>query len=106
MDIYDYFYAPDETVFQKRYDFITSTEVIEHLHDPMRELERLWQCLSEGGVLGLMTAFRTEDFANWYYKRDLTHIRFFTPATFAWISEQLDATLEIPQSGVVLLHKK
>ncbi|HHD84192.1 MAG TPA: class I SAM-dependent methyltransferase, partial [Campylobacteraceae bacterium] len=106
MDIYDCFYAPDETVFKKRYDFITSTEVIEHLHDPMGELTRLWTLLKPDGVLGIMTAFRVEDFADWYYKRDLTHIRFFTPKTFEWIAKKLGAQLEIPQSGVILLHKK
>ncbi len=106
MDIYDCFYAPDESVFEKQYDFITSTEVIEHLHDPMSELARLWALLKPDGELGLMTAFRVEDFACWYYKRDLTHIRFFTPRTFAWIAKELGAQLEIPQSGVIILHKK
>ena len=80
--------------------------MIEHLHDPMSELARLWALLKPDGVLGLMTAFRVEDFAGWYYKRDLTHIRFFTPDTFAWIAKELDAQLEIPQSGVIILHKK
>jgi SAM-dependent methyltransferase len=105
MDIYDIFYHDREEVFHKQYDFITSTEVIEHLHHPLKEIERLWSCLNEGGVLGLMSAFRVEAFSTWYYKRDLTHIRFFTPKTFAWLASHLGATLTIPQSGVAILKK-
>jgi hypothetical protein len=105
MDIYDPFYHDNRAVFDKEYDFITSTEVIEHLHAPLKEIERLWGCLKEGGVLGLMTAFRVEAFSTWYYKRDLTHICFFTPTTFRWLAKHLDATLMIPQSGVVILKK-
>ncbi len=106
MEIYDIFYHDTPEVFEKKYDFITSTEVIEHLHHPLGEIEKLWGCLREGGVLGLMSAFRVEDFENWYYKRDLTHICFFSPQTFSWIASQLGATLEIPQSGVALLKKE
>lgn len=105
MQIYDIFYANVQEVFEKEYDFITSTEVIEHLHKPLQEIERLWGCLRAGGVLGLMTAFRVEDFQTWYYKRDLTHILFFTPDTFRWLAAYLDAELQIPQSGVVILKK-
>ncbi len=105
MDIYDIFYHDSPEVFDKEYNFITSTEVIEHLRHPMKEIERLWGCLKEGGVLGLMTAFRVGDFERWYYKRDLTHIRFFTPSTFKWLAKKLGATLIIPESGVVILKK-
>ena len=106
MDIYDYFYAPNKEVFSRRYDFITSTEVIEHLHHPLHELQKLWCILEDEGVLGLMTAFRVENFSGWYYKRDLTHVAFYTPKTFQWIADYLDAELIIPQSGVVILRKK
>ncbi len=105
MEIYDPFYAPDTAIFRKKYDFITMTEVIEHMHRPLAELERLMGMLHAGGVLGIMTAFRVDDFDRWYYKRDLTHIRFFTPETFRWIADYLGATLHIPRSGVVILEK-
>ena len=105
MEIYDIFYHDRAQVFERQYDFITSTEVIEHLHNPLQEIARLWGCLKEGGVLGLMTAFRVEDFSSWYYKRDMTHILFFTPETFAWIANYLQAELVIVESGVVILKK-
>jgi len=106
MDIYDIFYHDNRQVFQNKYDFITSTEVIEHLHNPLEEIERLWSCLKEGGVLGLMTAFRIDAFETWYYKRDLTHIIFFTPRTFEWLAKKLGARVTIPESGVVILKKE
>jgi len=106
MDIYDIFYHDNRQVFQNKYDFITSTEVIEHLHKPLEEIERLWSCLKEGGVLGLMTAFRIDAFETWYYKRDLTHIIFFTPRTFEWLAKKLGASVTIPESGVVILKKE
>ncbi len=105
MDIYDIFYHDKKEVFEKRYDFITTTEVIEHLHNPLEEVKRLWNCLKSRGVLGIMTAFRPDEFEDWYYKRDLTHIIFFTPKTFEWLAKYLGAILEISESGVVILKK-
>ena len=107
MEIYDYFYHNNKTVFEKEYNFITSTEVIEHLYQPLKEMQRLWSCLKPDGVLGIMTAFRPDidEFSSWYYKRDLTHIRFFTKKTFQWLANTLDAKLQIPEDGVILLKK-
>jgi len=108
MDIYDYFYHNEPQVFEKKYDFITSTEVIEHLHNPYQEITKLWSMLNENGVLGIMTAFRPDDeeFKTWYYKRDLTHVRFFTKNSFLWLCEKLEADIIIPQDGVVILKKR
>ena len=50
--LYDPFYANDPSVFERQYDFITATEVVEHLHRPRAELDRLWSSLQPGGVLG------------------------------------------------------
>jgi len=108
MEIYDYFYHNNPKVFENKYDFITTTEVIEHLHNPKDEIVKLWSCLKDGGILGIMTAFRVsdEEFGDWYYKRDLTHVRFFTEASFRWLAKELDAELVIPRSGVVILKKR
>ena len=108
IDIYDYFYHDDKSVFEKSYDFITTTEVIEHLHNPLYEVERLWSALKPGGVLGIMTAFRpdVDKFETWYYKRDMTHVGFFTKNSFEWLAQRLNAQIYIPQSGVVILKKE
>ena len=79
MKLYDLFYAPDTQFLQRQYDFIAASEVVEHLHHPRRELERLWSCLKPNGVLGIMTKRVIDQaaFSHWYYKSDLTHVCFF-----------------------------
>jgi len=107
IDIYDIFYAPNEEVFENKYDFITTTEVVEHLHKPREELMRLAGMIKDGGVLGVMTAFRPskEQFASWYYKNDVTHVRFFTPKTFEYLSKMLDMKIVYINEGVVIFQK-
>ena len=108
MAIFDHFYARVPTVLERQYDFITATEVVEHLHDPGKELERLWACLKEGGRLGIMTAFAVppEAFPQWYYKNDPTHVCFFSPRTFSWLGLQWNAEVTFADGGVVLFRKR
>lgn len=81
VDHYDPFYHPNETVFSKTYDLITSTEVFEHFHDPQKEIKTLSAILNKGGYLAIMTSFRPLDddaFLKWWYRRDKTHVSFYT----------------------------
>jgi hypothetical protein len=105
--LYDPFYAKNATAFERRYDFITATEVVEHLGQPQLELDRLWSCLRPGGVLGLMTKLSRDDaaFARWHYKSDRTHICFFSVQTFEWLAARWQAELTILGQDVILLHK-
>jgi len=107
MSIYDPFYAPDDSVWQRSYDFVTSSEVVEHLHRPRYELERLWAVLRPGGVLGIMTKrlIDRDAFENWHYKNDPTHVLFFSEPTFAWLSGHWSASLQVVGPDVVLLRK-
>ncbi len=107
MEIYDPFYAPDPTVLNRLYDFVTATEVVEHLHQPRKELNRLWKCLKPGGWLGIMTKRVTsaDDFTTWHYKNDPTHVCFFSEETFRWLAADWQAELIIAADDVVLLCK-
>ncbi|WP_454062987.1 class I SAM-dependent methyltransferase [Candidatus Nitrospira salsa] len=105
--LYDYFYAHDRSVFQETYDFITASEVVEHLHDLQKELNDLWKILKPGGLFGIMTK-RVYDqlaFTTWHYKNDLTHVCFFSQATFQWLAEKWQASLIIVDQDVVFLKK-
>ena len=72
VELYDKYYANDHSVLDKEFDFITLTEVLEHLYDPIFELERLTSILKPMGVLAIMTQTLTKDvdFKTWYYKND------------------------------------
>ena len=84
VDYYDKFYQPIKCFENQTYDFITSTEVFEHLEDPVATLSLLSQHLKPEGMIALMTLFHTNDeasFLTWWYRRDPTHIIFYTPHT-------------------------
>jgi hypothetical protein len=105
--LFDPFYEPVPAALEQQYDFITATEVVEHLHEPKKELERLWASLKQGGWLGIMTncAVEQETFSTWYYKNDRTHVCFFSQATFSWLAHEWRAKVTFADSDVVLLRK-
>ena len=107
MALYDPQFAPDASVFEHSWDFITATEVLEHLHQPAVELERLWSLLRPGGWLAVMTRRVPElaEFGLWHYRRDPTHIGFFADASFKWLAEGWQAELVLLGNDVALLGK-
>ena len=107
MKIYDPFYAPENKPAQEEYDFISVSEVLEHLHHPRRELEQLWSCLKPNGTLGIMTkrVVKQKSFSQWHYINDPTHVCFYSIDTFKWLAMHWQATLTFPDTDVVLLRK-
>ena len=107
VSVFDAFYADDASVFETRYDFITASEVVEHLHRPRQELERLWGCLRPGGVLGVMTKRVLDEaaFSRWHYRNDPTHVCFFALQTFRWLADHWGARLEVAGDDVVVFEK-
>lgn len=106
--LYDSFYVPDRVVLQGDYDFVCATEVVEHLHQPGRELAQLWSLLPVGGLLAVMTKLVRDPvaFATWHYKNDPTHVCFFSAATWRWWATQRGASVEIIGADVIFLRKK
>lgn len=85
VDIYDLYYAPHKVYEGKQYDLVTSTEVFEHLSQPLETLMLLAEHLNQNGYIVLMTKFppqEDKEFLNWWYRRDPTHISFFTSKSF------------------------
>ncbi len=87
---YDLFYLDDKSLLEKKYDYITSSEVIEHFQEPNKEFTLLKSLLKDDGSLYLMTDIYDEsiDFDKWYYKNDPTHIFMYQRKTFEWIKEE------------------
>lgn len=107
MSLFDPFYAPEKHVFNSQYDFITASEVVEHLHDPATELARLWSILKPGGWLGIMTKLALDQnaFSSWHYKNDLTHVCFFSSKTMDWLARKWHAELVKIGKDVLLFQK-
>jgi len=107
VDLYDKFYAQNDAVFQNRYDFITATEVVEHLPNPLKDLEALVKILQKGGILAIMTeiVFPQLDFRNWYYKNDPSHVCFYSEKTFVYLANLLGLEIVTISERVIILRK-
>ena len=107
LHLYDPFFAPDPSSLERSYDFITCTEVAEHLHRPAATFASLDKLLRPGGWLAVMTSFQTDDagFGNWYYRQEPSHVVFYREETFHHLAKQFDWTCEIPAANVALMQK-
>jgi len=110
VDCYDKFYQPNPIFEAKTYDLITSTEVFEHLCNPLETLTCLCQHLNPKGHIALMTLFHDnsmEYFWKWWYRRDPTHITFYTPKTFEIMAKicHLDV-ITTDNKRVIVLQKR
>jgi len=107
MNIFDPFYHPDTSVLDQPYDFIVTTETVEHFYHPADEFDRLWKLLNPGGILGIMTKQLRDPstFESWHYRNDDTHVAFYQIKTFEWLSNKYGAILDIISDRVILMHK-
>ncbi|OWZ85064.1 methyltransferase type 12 [Natranaerobius trueperi] len=109
VDIYDLYFYPEKVYEHKSYDLITSTEVFEHLEDPVKTTKLLKTHLNHGGYLAIMTRFHprsTIEFNKWFYRIDPTHIAFYQPKTFEVIADKLGMKLVQYDSTDSLVLKK
>ena len=78
---YDKYFAP-QWPREGAFGMIVLSEVLEHLADPVGELKRICTLASENALLTLQTSFIKSTnpswFSSWWYKEDLTHIRFYS----------------------------
>jgi len=107
ISLYDIYYHPEASVLEKSYDFITATEVIEHLYEPNKVWQQWLNLVKPGGWIGLMTkmVIDVEAFASWHYKNDQTHVVFFSRKTFHYLAERDQLKLEFIGNDVILLRK-
>ena len=106
---YDKFFAPQKIYKNKVYDLITSTEVIEHIAEPHELFDFFNQHLRSGGYLALMTQFlpqEREAYLKWWYRRDPTHLSFFTPKALQHLAQQHGFNLHYHDDKKVILLRK
>jgi SAM-dependent methyltransferase len=108
VSLFDVYYAPERAVLDRSYDFITCTEVIEHLHEPTRDLRRLVERLVPGGWLIVQTQLLpAKDLftTTWRYRRDPTHVAFYSVEAFRWLADLLGCRMERPSTDVFALRR-
>ncbi|MDC0611200.1 class I SAM-dependent methyltransferase [Vibrio sp.] len=104
MSLYDIYYYPDVSSLERQYDFMVSTEVIEHIFEPDIVWKSWLKLVKPGGWIGLMTKLvkDVDAFATWHYKSDLTHVRFYSRNTFEYLAERDQLELEFIGNDVIL----
>lgn len=107
MNLYDPFFAPNTAPLERTYDFITCTETVEHFYQPAKEFHLFDRLLWCNGWLGIMTEMleSDENFANWWYHREPTHVCFYKQETMEWIATQYGWRVEFPRKNVTLFYK-
>ncbi len=107
MEIYDPYFAPEESVLARTYDFVTASEVIEHFRKTRQDLLRIWDCVRPGGWLGMMTKLARDRaaFSRWHYKDDPTHVCFFSRETFDWLANKWNAEINFVGNDVILFRR-
>lgn len=107
MELYDPFYRNYPELLNRQYNFITSTEVAEHLQKPKVVFAKLFEMLKPGGWLGIMTKLvqSQEAFRTWQYIRDKTHICFYSQKTMRYIAKRFKAEVKFVGTGVILFRK-
>lgn len=84
---YDLYFHPDAELLHASYEFVYAVEVVEHFYRPMKDWKTLKACVGETGQLGIMTQLYSGniDFNSWYYRRDPTHVCFYSLKTMRWL---------------------
>ncbi len=109
VDKYDLYFYPEKVYEGKAYELIVSTEVFEHLQEPLKILKLLSDHTVTNGYIVLMTRFppqEDEAFIGWWYRRDVTHISFFTPKSFEVMAEKTGLKMIKTLNGNIVIFQK
>jgi 2-polyprenyl-3-methyl-5-hydroxy-6-metoxy-1,4-benzoquinol methylase len=104
---YDPIFKDDKDLLSKSYDFVLSSEVVEHFCDAESSWMKLVSLVEQNGLLGIMTEVKTDDveFGEWWYIRDVTHVSFYTTETFLWICSRFNLELLYSNKNVLIFRK-
>jgi hypothetical protein len=89
---YDPLFDIGAETLNETYDIVVLCEVLEHIRQLRRELERIRALLNPGGYVAVRTELYDEhtDFESWWYAKDSTHIHFFRMTTLITVAEILN----------------
>lgn len=89
-DEYDPVFFPDG-IREKAYGLIVACEVVEHFRQPKAEFSKVYELLRPGGWFVVQTERLdfVSSFEDWYYRKDLTHVAFYSDQTFRRLGLEL-----------------
>ncbi|MEN0059177.1 MAG: class I SAM-dependent methyltransferase [Bdellovibrio sp.] len=104
---YDPFYFPDTSVLERTYHVVTATEVWEHFYNPAQSISVMIHLLRPRGLLGIMTSAHKGEaaFHDWHYRRDPTHVTFYSERTMKWLAETFQLRILKAQSPYWIFQK-
>lgn len=105
---YDPVFQNEKFLLERKYDVVTSTEVVEHFKKPDHDWKVLVDLVSPGGILGIMTQFLKEetDYKSWWYKNDPTHVVFYNAQTFHYLEETFGLEKLFDDNNSVIIFRK
>lgn len=109
VEFYDPFYAPELDWENRKWDFITCTEVLEHLFEPGQVFEKLSRVMSgPGSLIAVMTQLMSPeiDFSSWWYRKDPTHVCFFSRKSLDWAADRFGFEVSCPDKNIIFLTRK
>ena len=109
--VYDYdpFFNDNIEYLDHKYELITSTEVVEHFFNPLKEFADVTNLLEQGGYLLIMTNLRTMNlinFLDWWYRRDVTHVSFYTMKSLEYIARRFDLKIVNTNDKNIIVFQK
>lgn len=107
---YDAYFFKNESIWDESYDFIVLSEVIEHLRGPRQEMRELAKRLKPNGKIFIKTKLMPNskaEFDQWFYKRDITHVQFFSEQSMEYLRNYLAMdTLETIGTDLYFMDRK
>lgn len=107
MKSYDPLFLNDPEILKYTYDYVVCTEVIEHFQNPTQEFQKILKLLKPQGDLYLKTEMTddVQEFSNWHYHRDFTHVGFFSQKSFQFLEGRWPLKLIKFDSQFVIFKK-
>lgn len=107
MDYFDPYFFPETAHLKENYTFVTATEVVEHFNDPTLSWRQLVNKVAPGGILSIMTSilYSGIEFEGWHYRRDETHVCFYSPKTVSWLAQAFGLDILSFPKNVVIFRK-
>jgi SAM-dependent methyltransferase len=106
---YDPYFFPETKLINNDYDFVLCSEVVEHFFEPAKGLAEIDELVKSGGFIGISSRLypkSSEEFRNWGYRRDPTHVVFFSELTVKWVAKKFGWELINLNSPIWIFRKR